>query len=282
MNRRRTSISCTLGCARRAVLSLLRRARLGAIQAAAARTTRPPARSTTSRAAPTSGSRPPTSSSPARQLGIPGSTDRRQARPRADRPAFPALQLQLRPARSHKFRFQYIPIKYDADGDADARTSSSTASATALGLPVELDARLEGVPLRLRVRLHRQEPRLRRLHPRGQVHRRAACTLATPDRRASSRTRAAPIPALGGIGRVYVVPNISITGEVTGFKMPDSIDEPLQRALRRHRHLRHGELHQQHRRARAATDRSTSAISIKTDTGAFTLKGMYFGVVVRY
>jgi hypothetical protein len=34
----------------------------------------------------------------------------------------------------------------------------------------------------------------------------------------------APLPALGGIGRFYVVPNISITGEVTGFKLPDSID----------------------------------------------------------
>ncbi len=27
------------------------------------------------------------------------------------------------------------------------------------------------------------------------------------------------------IGRVYVVPNISITGEFSGFKLPDSIDE---------------------------------------------------------
>ena len=33
-----------------------------------------------------------------------------------------------------------------------------------------------------------------------------------------------PIPAIGGIARVYVVPNISITGEVSAFKIPDSID----------------------------------------------------------
>src|SRR2546427_380369 len=30
----------------------------------------------------------------------------------------------------------------------------------------------------------------------------------------------APIPALGGIVRVYPVPRVSITGEVTGFKLP--------------------------------------------------------------
>ena len=31
----------------------------------------------------------------------------------------------------------------------------------------------------------------------------------------------APIPALGFIGRGYVVPNISITGEFSFFKLPD-------------------------------------------------------------
>ena len=35
----------------------------------------------------------------------------------------------------------------------------------------------------------------------------------------------APMPAIGGIGRVYVVPNISITGELTGVKIPDSISK---------------------------------------------------------
>ncbi len=45
----------------------------------------------------------------------------------------------------------------------------------------------------------------------------------------SSSTRKAPIPAIGGIVRVYVVPNISITGELTGVKIPDSVVEGLQR-----------------------------------------------------
>src|SRR5204863_529047 len=33
----------------------------------------------------------------------------------------------------------------------------------------------------------------------------------------------APIPALGGIGRVYVVPNISITVDISGFKLPEKL-----------------------------------------------------------
>jgi hypothetical protein len=35
----------------------------------------------------------------------------------------------------------------------------------------------------------------------------------------------APIPAIGAIGRVYVAQNISITGELSGFRLPESIDE---------------------------------------------------------
>ena len=31
----------------------------------------------------------------------------------------------------------------------------------------------------------------------------------------------APVPTLGGIARVYVVPNISITGEFLGFRIPE-------------------------------------------------------------
>ena len=33
----------------------------------------------------------------------------------------------------------------------------------------------------------------------------------------------APIPAIGGIGRYYFVPNMSITGEVTAFDLPDNV-----------------------------------------------------------
>ena len=35
----------------------------------------------------------------------------------------------------------------------------------------------------------------------------------------------APIPAAGVVGRIYVVPNISITGEFSGIKWPESIND---------------------------------------------------------
>ena len=91
----------------------------------------------------------------------------------------------------------------------------------------------------------------------------------------------APIPALGGIGRVYVVPNISITGEVTGFKLPDSIDS---------RYGAHyvdvdvyGTVNFTNNIGVQGGYRSLDlGYLVKQDTGSFVLKGIYFGVIARY
>jgi len=80
---------------------------------------------------------------------------------------------------------------------------------------------------------------------------------------------------------VYVVPNISITGELSGFKIPDSIDN------RYNAHYIDFDLY--------GTVNFTNNIGvkggyrsrdvgylIKSDSGAFTLNGIYFGAVLRY
>ena len=41
----------------------------------------------------------------------------------------------------------------------------------------------------------------------------------------------APIPAIGGIGRVYVAPNISITGELDFFKIPQPSTSATKRTI---------------------------------------------------
>ena len=61
-----------------------------------------------------------------------------------------------------------------------------------------------------------QEPRLRRVHPGRQVHRRRRLARRRPSRSTEFVHPQAPIPAIGGIVRFYIVPNISITGELTG------------------------------------------------------------------
>jgi hypothetical protein len=87
-----------------------------------------------------------------------------------------------------------------------------------------------------------------------------------------------PLPALGGIGRYYVVPNISITGEVTAFKLPDSIDS---------RYGGHyvdmdiyGTVNFTGNVGAQVGYRSLDlGYLVKEDTGTFRLKGLYFGLV---
>ena len=90
-----------------------------------------------------------------------------------------------------------------------------------------------------------------------------------------------PLPALGGIGRVYVVPNVSITGEVSGLKIPDSASGKY-----------HGNWVDVDIYGTANFTRNVGAqlgfrsidlgYQIKSDTGSLTMKGIYFGVVTRY
>ena len=112
----------------------------------------------------------------------------------------------------------------------------------------QLAAGLEGVADRLRVRLRPPGPRVRRVHPGCQVHRRQRVA-REPDVDRNSRSAQAPIPTIGGIFRVYLVPNIAITGEITDSRSGSRPIRDDERPLRGHRLLRHGELHEQRRRA---------------------------------
>jgi hypothetical protein len=212
------------------------------------------------------------------QLGIPGSqinlkddlglTDQR----------FRALQVQLRPARKHKLRFEYLPMEYTQT--ATLRTDLVfNGIRYRLGLPVnstldwktyefgyeydfivrnwgfvgfDLEAKYTDVQVSLSSPLASEYA-----HAQG------------------------PIPAIGGIGRYYIVPNIAITGELTAFKIPDSIDD------RYNAHYVDFDLY--------GTVNFTNNVGvkggyrsrdvgylIKTDSGSLTLKGIYFGAVVRY
>jgi len=77
------------------------------------------------------------------------------------------------------------------------------------------------------------------------------------------------------------VPNISITGEVTGFVIPDSIDNRYQA------HYVdvdvYGTVNFTDQIGVKAGYRSLDlGYVIKSDTGNFLLKGLYFGAVLRY
>ena len=138
---------------------------------------------------------------------------------------------------------------------------------------------MEGLPVRLRVRLHLSRSRLRRPAARSEVHR----------RRSDARERLdtefvharAPIPAIGFIGRGYVAPNISITGEFSFFKLPDSIDEDYK--AKYYDFDLYGTVNfTDHFGAQGGYRSFDVFYHVDEDEGDLRLRGLYFGGVVRF
>jgi hypothetical protein len=211
-------------------------------------------------------------------LGIPGNLiDFKQDLGLTDQ-RFPALELQLRPARSHKFRLEYIPINFTQTTTL-RQNIIFNGQLYRVGVPVNsvLDwkAFRFGYEYDFIVKNQGFAGFITELKYTD-----VSATLATPILNEFDRAQA-PIPAIGGIGRYYVVPNISITAEVTGFRLPDKL---VKDASGHYVDVDiYGTLNFSDNIGVKAGYRSMDlGYAFKTDSGTFTLKGLYLGVVARY
>jgi hypothetical protein len=190
----------------------------------------------------------------------------------------PSLQLMLRPGAGHKFRLQYIPISFEGSATLQ-RDIVFNGIRYRVGLPVNSTLDWKAY------RFGYEYDFIRKNRGFGGFILEAKYTdvkvaLNSPVLNEFAHARA-PIPAIGGIGRFYIVPNISVTGEVTGFKLPDSIDS---------RYAAHyvdvdiyGTINLTNNLGFQGGYRSLDlGYLVKQDTGSFVLKGAYFGVVARY
>jgi len=191
---------------------------------------------------------------------------------------FPILNLQLRPARSHHFRLQYIPIQYTGNFTLQ-RDLVFNGIRFPANIPVNSSLDWKAY------RFGYQYDFIVRNRGFGGFIMEAKYTnvqvqLNSPVATELDRVRA-PIPAIGGIARVYVVPNISITGEVTGFTIPESVGG------RYRAHYVDVDLYGtinfiDQVGVKAGYRLLDFGYAIKDDTGVFVLKGIYFGAVLRY
>jgi hypothetical protein len=212
-------------------------------------------------------------------LGVVGSTiDFKQDLGLTDQ-HFSELHLVLRPGRHHKFRFQYIPITYEQT-TVLKREIVFNGQKYVVGLPtnssldwkayrlgyeydfISRDRGFAGVVLDVKLTD-------------------VMATLATPAAPAEFTQQRVPIPAIGGIFRVYPAPNLSITGEITGFKLPADVFKDRQG------HYVdvdfYGTLNFTNYIGAQVGYRSFDVgYIVRTDTGSFNLRGLYFGVVARY
>jgi len=191
----------------------------------------------------------------------------------------PQFSLVLRPAQRHKLRVQYVPIKYEQMATLPREVTFNGQRYT-VGIPV--NSTLDWKALRLG---YEYDFIVKNrgfggfiIEDKQTDVRVDVVTPFVPDQFAHAR---APIPALGGIVRVYPVPRVSVTGEVTGFKLPTTVEGRYQA------HYVDVDIY--------GTVNATNNVGVrfgyrgldmgyvvKQDSGAFTLKGVYFGIVARY
>ena len=212
-------------------------------------------------------------------LGIPGDEIDFVREFGLEKQTFRQLRIALRPARKHKFRYEFIPISYE-------KTATITRSLVFNGqrynvtLPVLAELKWNAMRFTYEYDFVYQD--------RGffgvvldlkYTDVEAALTNALIGREYARAQ--APIPAIGGTGRFYVVPNVSITGEFTMFKLPDSINEDYR--ARFYDFDLYGTVNfNDHVGVQGGYRSLTVFYKIETDTGDLKMKGLYFGGVVRF
>jgi len=211
-------------------------------------------------------------------LGIPGSTIDFEKDLGLSSQRFGELHLVLRPARKHKLRFQYIPIDYTQSATLD-RTLVFNGQSYRVGLPVNSELNWKAYRFSYEYDFLTRDRwfagfLLDMKYTAVEAHLQSPVT----DEFAQAK---APVPALGGIGRYYFLPNVSLTGELTMFKIPDSVSETYKA------HYTDFDLYGtinfiEQVGAQIGYRSFDVGYLAKKDTGSFTLKGMYFGIVARY
>jgi hypothetical protein len=196
---------------------------------------------------------------------------------------FKELHLVLRPSKRNKLRFQYIPIKFEQEAVL-TRDIIFQGIRYRVGLPV--NSQLDWKAYRFAYEfdfVSRNRGFAGLLLDAKYTDVYAALQSPIDDESLHAR---APIPTIGGIGRYYVVPNISITGELTGFKIPDSISKEYKG------HYVdldiYGTVNFTNNVGAQIGYRSfdlgytVKDADVTTDSGSFVLKGLYFGAVARF
>lgn len=197
------------------------------------------------------------------------------------------MHLVLRPAKKHKFRLDYIPLRYaDDNGHIINRELIFNGQRYNIGLPVvwlvDWSAYRFGYEYDF-VTLNRGfagfiiETKYTKLNT----------SLRTPIQPTPEIFDIrGPLPAIGGIGRGYITPNISITGEITGISIPKDVGESLGGSGSYFDYNFYGTVNVTNNVGAnigyRAMDVGVTVPGADGGSGKVLLKGLYFGIVARY
>ncbi len=189
---------------------------------------------------------------------------------------FPQFRVVLRPATKHKFRFEYTPIKYDAE-TVLRRDIIFNGIEFPIAIPIQSEVIWRAYRFSYEYDfIYRDRGFLGLVLETKYTDVEASLTNVLDFEFIHAR---APIPAIGLIGRGYVAPNISITGEFTFFKLPE-----IQGNSGRYFDIDlYGTVNFTDNVGAQGGYRSFDVIyKVENDNGDLQLRGLYFGGVVRF
>jgi hypothetical protein len=214
--------------------------------------------------------------------GIPGDLIDLKADLGLEDKRFPEFRLEVRPVRHHKLRFEYIPISYEQTATLTRdvvfngiRFNAGSTVASMLdwkayrfsyeGDFVATDRGFVGVVLDLK-------------------YTDVNASLGSQINAQEFAHAKAPIPAIGATGRYYVVPNISVTAELTGFRLGWLPKSVIKDDSGHYVDVNvYGTLNFTNNIGLQVGYRAFDVGYLVTpDSGNFTLKGAFVGVVARY
>jgi hypothetical protein len=212
-------------------------------------------------------------------LGIPGDLIDFVKEFGLEKKTFTQLRVVLRPARKHKFRFEFIPIWYEKEATI-SRSVVFNGQRFNVSLPVLAELKWNAMRFSYEYDfIYKDRGYFGLVLDLKHTDVEAALTNVLIGREFASAQ--APIPAIGGAGRVYVVPNVSISGEFTFFKLPESFDEDYR--ARYYDFDLYGTVNfNNHVGVQLGYRALTVFYKVETDTGDLKMKGLYFGAVARF
>ena len=188
------------------------------------------------------------------------------------------FRLVLRPGRKHKVRFEYLPMKYEAD---TTLTGEIIFNGIRFPVATQVGTLLEWKTYRIGYEwdfVSRSWGFVGMILQAKFIDANVELDSAIGNEYAHVR---APLPALGAIARVYIARYGSITGEFTGFKLPDSIDENY--GGHDYEWNIYGTVNfSKNFGAQVGWRAHDFAYRVEQDRGSADLSGIYFGGVVRF
>jgi hypothetical protein len=195
---------------------------------------------------------------------------------------FKQLKVVLRPGTKHKFRFEYTPMNYTAQKNVPV-SFVFNGQRFNIGIPVDTDLTWKAYRFGYEWDFIYRDRGFAGL-VLDVKYTEVSATLTSPAVGVAQFTEArAPIPAIGFIGRGYVVPNISITGEFTAFKLPEKALNSDDYSAKYYDFDLYGTVNFTDNLGAQVGYRSFDVFyKVKQDVGTLKLTGLYFGGVARF